>query len=775
MKDDLSGLLVTVLPSTLPSGLTIVHPLGSLVHLAQSEELKERPRTDHQGLSQYFRACSFVSHRKEANLAPIKPSLLIALEICNTKVQYPSANSIWCDTKEQSPDHSDLLDPVSVESVTQALIRDIIDGREEDLMSVMAVFAGSKDRSVKHFYEAAALYRLLCKARELKIASEVSETLFTQSADDLFLHVATCSALNEQLLGAKKSSFQRNKLASDLTGKMPEEKAISSLMKLNALLPQDVTGVTILPRQRLMFLIKNLLELAHASHPTSVLTYQLCTLFLRLLPEVETEYGSFWQTLIDYLHKQMKLNSESNSDISVQYASLKILAWLSANFEKNDDLSEFWLNTLPQTERLLAKLFMATAQREQTDQAVTLSTSISARLMRTVKLSSLDEADRDQVAALVADSAEHVQSTALAIQAKLVDEEREEMILSSALAKEYEEVSAALPPQLLSIVLDCPMEEQDLEESSSSSHRPLPSSHKGYFLTWLSIFRYFQDTPLRMRMKLIDDLRNLDLIEPLLGLIFAIMRLLDDRPADIAAIVETADFGKEEEDVLSLVTLEADERDARLAYATHLYYACLLHVPALVRGWWIECKDRVLSSAVEQLTEKHYSRRLVQQEVASLQSETSRKFLRESNVRVRVSNGGRDVVTTYEIDEQTMEMAVRLPLNYPLRRVAVEGIQRVGVRDAQFRAWLLASQAVLTAQNGSLLDAISLFQRNVSLHFEGVADCNICFSILSVQDKSLPSKRCQTCKNLFHSSCLFKWFKSSSQSRCPLCRASFAF
>jgi hypothetical protein len=35
---------------------------------------------------------------------------------------------------------------------------------------------------------------------------------------------------------------------------------------------------------------------------------------------------------------------------------------------------------------------------------------------------------------------------------------------------------------------------------------------------------------------------------------------------------------------------------------------------------------------------------------------------------------------------------------------------------------------------------------------------------------SLPDKKCKTCNNPFHSQCLFKWFSSSQQSTCPLCR-----
>jgi hypothetical protein len=77
-----------------------------------------------------------------------------------------------------------------------------------------------------------------------------------------------------------------------------------------------------------------------------------------------------------------------------------------------------------------------------------------------------------------------------------------------------------------------------------------------------------------------------------------------------------------------------------------------------------------------------------------------------------------------------------------------------------------------------------VFKKNVSLHFDGVVECAICYryiqlkystdpSIISLTDRTLPTKPCRTCKNRFHASCLYKWFNSSHSSSCPLCRALF--
>ena len=79
------------------------------------------------------------------------------------------------------------------------------------------------------------------------------------------------------------------------------------------------------------------------------------------------------------------------------------------------------------------------------------------------------------------------------------------------------------------------------------------------------------------------------------------------------------------------------------------------------------------------------------------------------------------------------------------------------------------------SQNGHIVDAISLFKKNVTLHFEGQTECAICYSyvcitfssarageltptqsIIGLTDGSLPRKACKTCKNRFHASCLYK-------------------
>jgi len=216
------------------------------------------------------------------------------------------------------------------------------------------------------------------------------------------------------------------------------------------------------------------------------------------------------------------------------------------------------------------------------------------------------------------------------------------------------------------------------------------------------------------------------------------------------------------------------EPDCIQVLAAHIYYRALLTLPSLVRAWWTDNKDRQMSNSFSSFTSAYFSPILIAAELQLLRQpleETGRERLEDDSMTVKISTAISEVGVTYVIDEQQMELAVRLPAEYPLKPVDVRDVRRVGVAESKWRAWLFAIQQLITTQNGHIIDGLFLFKKNVSLYFEGQVECAICYSIISVTDLSLPTKPCRTCKNRFHSSCLYRWFKSSSSSSCPLCRS----
>lgn len=204
--------------------------------------------------------------------------------------------------------------------------------------------------------------------------------------------------------------------------------------------------------------------------------------------------------------------------------------------------------------------------------------------------------------------------------------------------------------------------------------------------------------------------------------------------------------------------------------------------------------------AVATFTSRHFSPVLIASELAHLRdpNDPAGKALRDNeDFTVKVATGANEVRAVFVVDEQNMEIGIRIPSEFPLAGIEVRDTKKIGVSDAQWRAWLLAVQQVVTTQvrlsfpclsfslrrtkililrplqNGLIADALTLFKRNVALHFEGVEACAICYSVISVVDLSLPTKKCRTCNNRFHSQCLFKWFSTSHGSSCPLCRSLF--
>ncbi|KAF9570336.1 hypothetical protein EC968_001949 [Mortierella alpina] len=351
-------------------------------------------------------------------------------------------------------------------------------------------------------------------------------------------------------------------------------------------------------------------------------------------------------------------------------------------------------------------------------------------------------------------------------------------------------------------------EDEDEEEYgvgagvAAKSEKIVSHAVLGYLMAWKLAFAIFENTTYTVKSLLVEQLRNASTMNEFLPYLFHLLgihsasSLVNDSSASGSQAASTSSndqqsmepFDMSRWDITDYQVTGFDLSSPEIGFpllAGHLYYTCLANVPSLVRIWWTECKLRQLSIAVESLTEKYFSPLLIVRELNSLakaqqapaqggQAAAAAALSGVSDdlnqLQIKTSKATSEVSASFQIDEATMEIVIRLPANFPLRQVEVEGLQRVGVKEARWRAWLLAVAGVIAAQNGSLIDALSLFRRNVGLHFEGVEDCTICYSIVSVQDRSLPNKTCKTCKHRFHASCLYKWFRTSNSSSCPLCR-----
>ena len=214
-----------------------------------------------------------------------------------------------------------------------------------------------------------------------------------------------------------------------------------------------------------------------------------------------------------------------------------------------------------------------------------------------------------------------------------------------------------------------------------------------------------------------------------------------------------------------------------------LFRQCLLYFPSAMCCWWRDCSTQFQKGAfgifIRIALQEYLYQDVVRYQIERLMKSIHKKSGDSTAMKVTTcysSNHELSVRASIPIeDQQQVEIIIRFPILYPLLPIIVQGGQRIGVSEPVWRKWLFSSQALLSSQHGSsLLDGLMLWEQNTRKRFEGSSECAICYCILQVVDLSLPTHPCKTCKNKFHSICLYKWFKSSGNSTCPLCRSIFS-
>ncbi|KAL0370829.1 UNVERIFIED_CONTAM: E3 ubiquitin-protein ligase listerin [Sesamum angustifolium] len=241
-------------------------------------------------------------------------------------------------------------------------------------------------------------------------------------------------------------------------------------------------------------------------------------------------------------------------------------------------------------------------------------------------------------------------------------------------------------------------------------------------------------------------------------------------PAAVSEAAEAARRAITTGSVLFSVELLWPTGPEKMASLAGAVFGLMLHnLPAYVRGWFSDIRDRSLSSAIESFTKAWCSPTLISNEL----SEIKKASFADDNFSVSVSKSANEVVATYTKDETGMDLVIRLPPSYPLRPVDVDCTRSLGISEVKRRKWLMSLMSFVRNQNGALAEAIRIWKSNFDKEFEGVEECPICYSVIHTVNHSLPRLACKTCKHKFHSACLYKWFSTSHKSTCPLCQSPF--
>lgn len=142
--------------------------------------------------------------------------------------------------------------------------------------------------------------------------------------------------------------------------------------------------------------------------------------------------------------------------------------------------------------------------------------------------------------------------------------------------------------------------------------------------------------------------------------------------------------------------------------AAHVFYRALVTVPSLVRGWWSECKDRQLSNSVAAYTKANFSPVIIKQQLSGIRSQQVIENLQGDNFTVKVQPNVHEIVASYLVDEQQMEIALHVPSDYPLHSIEVKDVRRVGVQETKWRMWLLNINQIAQASTRDLCRLVAL-------------------------------------------------------------------
>ncbi|KAL1988798.1 hypothetical protein VTN96DRAFT_7682 [Rasamsonia emersonii] len=553
-----------------------------------------------------------------------------------------------------------------------------------------------------------------------------------------------------------------NELVADVTGINPQKDPIEGLQKLsllNILIQGEENVVESIPTQRLVFLVKHLIQCLQSgveSINIKAETFKVLTVVLRLLSEI---YGSHWADTIEILNTTWKETSGGDEALPALHGSFRLFASLKsmANGEGNDDLEDAWAESKAELIKNLVSTLHKLDFSSSFHQPRDMTVDLLRRQLSTVPVDSLPGVS--DLFPLLAAKSRGIQRAAYEVLHRFIPPAQQQVSFDVALSK----TTVNLPDELLSLLLEAPTMESLI---ASSGDDKVWIGVRSYLLSWKIVFDHFPNASLPVQESYLSNIKEHGSLNPLLDFIFDFLQKSHGKLLD-ASKFNIRSFEPDES--------ESAEKETQWLLV-HLYFLSLKYLANLTKTWWIDSKKRI-KGPVESWTEKYISPLVIEDALTSVSEWiTTQDPDEERQLSVKVSVKAAELVASIPVDEESppVAMAVNLPPAYPLQPALVTGRSRVLVDEKKWRSWMLTIQGVIMFSNGNLVDGLLAFRKNVQGALKGQSECAICYSVIST-DMQTPNKRCATCKNTFHSVCLFRWFKSSNQSTCPLCRNNFVY
>ena len=497
-------------------------------------------------------------------------------------------------------------------------------------------------------------------------------------------------------------------------------------------------------------LMQNLVRLLAGSGQSEICS-EVQKLLCAVLPAVQEIYGEHWQTILDEIIKSWEQIENHPTQLPLLHSSLRLYQRMKS-LARADDVKEDLVEALADSKfRTNAGLLQCLWSLDQAADGVNQPRQITAELLaRSVRNAAIGTEKVPETLTLLSSQDDAVVGAAYGLLHRAIPKRQEDLSMELVLEKQ----TIHLPQELLSLIAEVPSRSETLGS---------PPSLKRFLLGWKLVFDHFPSASYKLQEAYTADLKDAGHLPGLLDAVCDLIRITDARPLDVTRV----DFEEFE-----LGTDESEEKDLQ-RLGVHLYYCALLHIPGLVKTWYIEQKNRV-RSPLESWTKKYISHSVGTASLDSVAVWAKTQDPDDTPVRVKFNPRISELVASMEIDPESPPIAlvVQLPANFPLESPRVTGRTRVGVSEKNWQAWMRTFQIIIFS-TGSIIEGLIAFRRNTTLALKGQGECAICYSIIGT-DMQTPNKKCGTCKNTFHRACLFRWFSSSNSSTCPLCRNNFS-
>lgn len=275
-------------------------------------------------------------------------------------------------------------------------------------------------------------------------------------------------------------------------------------MLLNILVQGEDSIIERVPTQRLVFLVKHLIQCLQSGPEIPGMASEILKLLTSALPHISEIYGSHWADMLEFLISLWGRDLSSDDNLPVLHSSLRLFACLRvlASSDSNDDLEDAWkeFNKNLST-HLIANLgqigkffrhdviWMSTYlsvidPSHSLHQPRDITSDLLARQISTVDVDCVD--DSSNLFPLLPVQNWGVQRAAYDILHRVIPKAQEQISFDHALSKS----SVNLPDELLSLLLEAPKIGTFSQSVGFSEWMEL----RCYLLSWKVVFDHFSSS-----------------------------------------------------------------------------------------------------------------------------------------------------------------------------------------------------------------------------------------------------------------------------------------